>query len=1095
MSQVKSTADIQGSASESEVEDPLIGGSSDAGQTSDTGSAGFGGLDFDTFAMTSLQSTASAILAAQQFQLQQPQKRDQEHYQLHSGVTSGSESETGRSRQISPPGVRRASSWGKGGQSDEKPHSERHMWSSGETQALVNGCNKHGIGNWKAILNDQQFTNSFVGRTPGDLKDRFRTYFPDAYHELYPNAKTHTSRAVRSKAPDGTSIFEKGKTKERRPFTQAEDEVLKRGYERFGSHWAIIAKEPVFEGKRKSTDLRDRFRNAFPNLYEQAGYKPRAKSLKKERRQSSSGASQNDRPALLTAELHGSFSSGQADRPALAPRSETSTSVHSQAVSEHSEGEESDYHDLHYKYPSDGSNPRFGEISLQSAASSLMSRSQSFDYPQAVQATVQQTQQPAGEPSAHTQPHSGTVSPVSGSCSTGLSVGNRLSLRRSHSSKRGSTKINTLEQAVKSASVKCNKEAILASHQQHHQQHIQQPHRQQQHKQARALAAAWPERFAWEPDGSSANVGDLADMDLDQMGEIIDAHSAAELLGADVGAEVTRADTQPGSEPETLSMDTAANASASNALLANLYQQLGLAGQDAATNRPVSVDSFQDLLDPLGPSQAAGSQWSNLTTSTLPWTPISSSAAPQQAFSSPATAQRRDHEHNQFAGDLLHRGNFDALDWNPETFVNMANMQLHVAATAQSRPAEQARNNPNLSPSDRTSNTFPIQRPTMPADHSLSMPSVHDLISKSSRRLSNPPRPAGINEEFGSDSIFQSAYRNPYPYPADDMSLVNSSLAGNVTLFPSLMGSGPASDGAGVGNLSRRRRSTDTLREGTFGMTGQSWRGPLEGFQVTQLEDTMDGSDVGQHAASQHSGDHSRSLSSIDQGDDDDAPSRAASVGNMNLVSGRDNVLYAESLPDLTTSAFGGEQSSSASEPTFANIQHLQMSYDDMDLPSFLNRSPSFAHTTAVSNATFSSPRMTFANDGNWLKMVPPRFNAARNDAQREGDAQRSSTLSGQNAGMSGGGQALSQGAVSSPHFSFSGPLNDAGALDRLEHLYLEGLHTPGSPNLFGHGQTAPPYSATNAQRHSNTNSGNLVDPLNRNGATGADAGSGYESV
>jgi hypothetical protein len=36
---------------------------------------------------------------------------------------------------------------------------------------------------------------------------------------------------VRSKAPDGTSIFEKGKTKERRPFSAAEDEVLKRGYE------------------------------------------------------------------------------------------------------------------------------------------------------------------------------------------------------------------------------------------------------------------------------------------------------------------------------------------------------------------------------------------------------------------------------------------------------------------------------------------------------------------------------------------------------------------------------------------------------------------------------------------------------------------------------------------------------------------------------------------------------------------------------------------------------------------------------------------------------------------------------------------------
>ena len=40
--------------------------------------------------------------------------------------------------------------------------------------------------------------------------------------------------------------------------------------------WATIVKDPIFQAQnRRSTDLRDRFRNAFPDLYQAAGYKPR----------------------------------------------------------------------------------------------------------------------------------------------------------------------------------------------------------------------------------------------------------------------------------------------------------------------------------------------------------------------------------------------------------------------------------------------------------------------------------------------------------------------------------------------------------------------------------------------------------------------------------------------------------------------------------------------------------------------------------------------------------------------------------------------------------------------------------------------------
>ncbi|KAF7421293.1 hypothetical protein PC9H_011815 [Pleurotus ostreatus] len=185
------------------------------------------------------------------------------------------------------------------GPSSEKK--QRKKWTTEETQMLVDGCNKHGVGNWKTILSDKSL--KFDSRSPVDLKDRyalifhsfattltefihlssFRTYFPDAYRLHYPNAKTHLSSKIRrSTLPDGKPLFEKTRSKKRRPFTEAEDKALKEGYEKHGTVWATIVKDPVFQDQgRRSTDLRDRFRNAFPDLYQAAGYKPRAASTKK----------------------------------------------------------------------------------------------------------------------------------------------------------------------------------------------------------------------------------------------------------------------------------------------------------------------------------------------------------------------------------------------------------------------------------------------------------------------------------------------------------------------------------------------------------------------------------------------------------------------------------------------------------------------------------------------------------------------------------------------------------------------------------------------------------------------------------------------
>lgn len=260
------------------------------------------------------QDAAQLFLAAQQrFDSRSPLSASASADQPGSGYqsssaqsASGDPNPEGSQPSTSNPGSRRPSSLGR--KPSEGNRSQKHRWSAEETQALVDGCNKHGVGNWKKILSDPELSAFFSERTAGDLKDRFRTYFPDAYHEMYPNAKTHLSKAVRGRDSEGKSIFEKGKTKERRPFTPEEDAALRAGYQQYGSHWALIAKNPIFNGQRRAIDLRDRFRNAFPEDYERAGFKPRPSKARKDRGPSaakpSEGHAANSGPSTGTFSDH-----------------------------------------------------------------------------------------------------------------------------------------------------------------------------------------------------------------------------------------------------------------------------------------------------------------------------------------------------------------------------------------------------------------------------------------------------------------------------------------------------------------------------------------------------------------------------------------------------------------------------------------------------------------------------------------------------------------------------------------------------------------------------------------------------------------------
>lgn len=279
-----------------------------------------------------------------QHQHQMPMQQQQQQQQLMAAQASGNPNTQ------SPVGGADQQQMGGGPGGPFMPNSERLTnttsmgkrrvrlgWTKEETDALLDGCRRHGVGNWKKILTDP--TYRFNNRTAVDLKDRFRTSFPEEYARLYPNAKTHKMRRRVVAGPGGSSSSSnrqnsqslvaasnsagaavpgsraedwqnagipgqlmdahaqgngangrggggidetlqlvKINRKERRAFSQAEDARLLEGFRKHGPAWSKIQRDPALNfAERRSTDLRDRFRNAFPEQYAKAGYKGRTR--------------------------------------------------------------------------------------------------------------------------------------------------------------------------------------------------------------------------------------------------------------------------------------------------------------------------------------------------------------------------------------------------------------------------------------------------------------------------------------------------------------------------------------------------------------------------------------------------------------------------------------------------------------------------------------------------------------------------------------------------------------------------------------------------------------------------------------------------
>lgn len=81
------------------------------------------------------------------------------------------------------------------------------------------------------------------------------------------------SRAHRKKMEDLAELgidgpFRKSQRRKRRPFTEQDDRDILSGYQIYGPAWTRIQRDPRFNlQSRQATDLRDRFRNKFPEKF------------------------------------------------------------------------------------------------------------------------------------------------------------------------------------------------------------------------------------------------------------------------------------------------------------------------------------------------------------------------------------------------------------------------------------------------------------------------------------------------------------------------------------------------------------------------------------------------------------------------------------------------------------------------------------------------------------------------------------------------------------------------------------------------------------------------------------------------------------
>ena len=144
----------------------------------------------------------------------------------------------------------------------------RRKWTEAETKDLKDGVAICGLGRWKDILEHPKF-HFQEGRTYVDLKDRFRTLYPQNHSERWAEQCGEKPKGLRA-----------GQTAKRKPllgirapyrgWTEQEDTELDKGFGKHGFQWHLIAQdEHLHFNNRSANQIRDRFRRRHPGKYQE----------------------------------------------------------------------------------------------------------------------------------------------------------------------------------------------------------------------------------------------------------------------------------------------------------------------------------------------------------------------------------------------------------------------------------------------------------------------------------------------------------------------------------------------------------------------------------------------------------------------------------------------------------------------------------------------------------------------------------------------------------------------------------------------------------------------------------------------------------
>lgn len=1036
-------------------------------------------------------------------------------------------------------------------------HEGRHLWDAAETEALVQGCKKHGVGNWKTVLNDPEFRDRFrPERHPGDLKDKFRTSLPEAYHKLYPNAKTHLpSTSSRKSANDIPQTgFEKGLPKETRRFTPREDAALKSGYDELGSSWTKIAAMPEFGGRRKPTDLRDRFRNAFPALYEQAGYKPRQRPVPKSKRTLSHGSShlstshhdravplpspadrsKDDLDALIVKSKPSTHPASSMSSAQVKPLGDCSTGqpslteppigrrVASSATANESEG----------ALPVAQALPSVPRLpsSFASTIPDSNARSLSCSGIPSEQATMPMSSRPPltsqnSMPAAVSEAVSGPLQSF-GSSSRSLEEADASLLNSSQLHQQEVWKQWDMQQ-IEPPQI----DDGLAHQQQRQQQHqsegcVPSMRRSQSYMGPSTSVEGFPAMDpAPQQQGGSAMAANSSNQSSNQ--HVADSfyatlqsqslppsqmqpadyrfteadsspldgvalknvHNSLESHRAEGQRQMREKTPQPGQrhshealiighDPTAEAMDidlpqhlTTAQAVVDRGTAWQRTQNLDTAvGFDYSFGgRPRTVDSFQDLLDPLGQAASPGLSHTWNLPSVQGFVPVSSglygdsSATPQgqQRSEGSVHSARR---HNPIAGDLLHRGSGFPAQFD---FVNLPLMQLPLGYPDQTAQGVASFPASNSLPDVQGQATRSHSTSVASSEQSISStPSIVDMLPQANvavaaQRPANNPRAYSdfatanpLSSSSGSNPYFKASFR----YPADDLSLMQ-------TLTPAL-----------GQTLSKRRRSTDTLREeGDFDasptlsfLRPQDFRAPEEattpGFgrrSVSENEAAKSFRPISRHGLSSLSNLQAPSEHSISTSSSSLLPgvsSSSIAPSSVQSSSDLDNLIpYAESLPDLSsaTAAFGNALDDFNLPTGHHQQQQPQQlySFDDHDINTFLRGGGSTASLTHSGPGGLSPRSWALQLDlpSIWAQQAASIGSGSEEQmphGQQQQQQRRALSLSTRDPVEMNFDTSRGRPAPSKAYSEYDGesPAIDGSsgnALDRLNYLLLEGTAPP----------------------------------------------------